>query len=223
MKIHTIISGIKKISLKTLYINFKYLPLKQAILLPIWISHKCYLLKVSGKIDIGGKITTGMIQIGYGEVGIFDRKRSRSVFELEGKIIFKGRAFIGQGCKLSITNKGILELGHNFVITAETAIVCHKGINIGNDCLISWDVLIMDTDIHKIMNNDNIVINPPKQIKIGDRVWIGCRSIVLKGVEISSGTIIAANSTITKSQTTSNTLVGGNPTQILRTDVTWSI
>ena len=58
-----------------------------------------------------------------------------------GKIIFNGKASIGHGCKLSIENNGILEIGKNLTISAETSIICHKGIKIGNDCLFSWDVL----------------------------------------------------------------------------------
>lgn len=220
MGIKKILLNLKKIGFKTIYLNFKYLPFKQAIHLPIWISRRCYLLKTSGEIVINNRITPGMIQIGYGEVGIFDRIRSRSILQLDGKIIFNGKTRIGHGCKLSIAKEALLEIGENFAITAETSIVCHKGIKIGNDCLFSWDILIMDTDLHYIINEDNRIINEPKQIDIEDKVWIGCRSLILKGVTIPSGNIIAANSTISRTQTVSNSILGSNPTKILKTNIT---
>jgi acetyltransferase-like isoleucine patch superfamily enzyme len=212
---------ILRIGIKTLYINFKYLPLKQAILLPIWVSQRCYLLKLSGEIIIKNKITPGMIQIGYGNIGIFDMKRSRSILQILGKIIFNGKASIGHGCKLSIVNNGILEIGKNLTISAETSIICHKGIKIGNDCLFSWDVLLIDTDLHNITDETHEVINKPKQINIGDKVWIGCRSLILKGVDIPSGNIIAANSTIHSTQLVENAIIGGNPTRTLKNNINW--
>ena len=64
-----------------------------------------------------------MISIGYGEVGIFDMKRSRSIWQVYGEVVFKGKANIGHGSKISVDKNGTLELGNNFKTTAESAIV----------------------------------------------------------------------------------------------------
>lgn len=69
----------QRINLKTIYFNLKYLPFKQAVKLPILVSNKVYLKSLLGKIIIECPISTGLIQIGYGEVGIFDNK-NRGVF-----------------------------------------------------------------------------------------------------------------------------------------------
>lgn len=59
---------------KTIYFNLKYLPIKQAITLPIFISHKVKFLKLKGKIEIDcNDVKFGFIKIGYGNIGIFDR------------------------------------------------------------------------------------------------------------------------------------------------------
>lgn len=71
---------------------------------------------------------------------------------------------------------GILEIGEDFNITAETTIVAFTKIQFGNNCLLSWDVLIMDTDFHKIKNEHGAILNNPEPNIIGDKVWIGCRS-----------------------------------------------
>ena len=50
---------------------------------------------------------------------------------------------------------------------------------------------------------------------IGNNVWIGMRSIVLKGVTIGNNSIIAAGSIVTK-DVPSNCLVGGNPAKFIK-------
>lgn len=221
IKIDKILKGIKMLNFNTLYINIRYLPLMQAIQLPIVVSRRTYLLNVSGKISIKPPLRAGMIRIGYGEVGIFDKKHSRTVLDLNGQIIFNGKASIGHGSKISVSTNGVLKIGNNFIISAETAIVCHHKITIGNDCLFSWDNLIMDTDLHKIIDHQGNYINQPKPITIGNKVWIGCRCLILKGAKIPNGNIIAANSTISKPQSASNSIIGKTPARKIKDKVEW--
>lgn len=218
------ISKLKKINLKSIYFNFKYLPFKQALKLPILISNNVYLLKAKGKIQIQGKLQTGLIKIGFGEVGIFDSKRSRTIWEVQGEVIFKGKANIGHGSKICVGPTGVLELGNNFKISAESTIVAFKEVEIGNDCLLSWQILIMDTDFHKIVDvNTGSLLNPDKKITISDKVWIGCRCLILKGANIPSNSIIAANSIVTKKIEGANNIYGGDPISVLKENVTWSL
>ncbi|ADV48888.1 hypothetical protein Celal_1577 [Cellulophaga algicola DSM 14237] len=218
------IKNIFKINFKTLIINFKYLPFTQAIYLPIFVSRKCNLLVLKGEIKIEGKISPGLVQIGYGKIGIFDKRYSRSVLEIKGKITFKGKARIGQGSKLSVGSKGHMILGNNLLVTAESSIVSHKKISIGDDVLISWDVLIMDTDFHSIYTENGEKINPNKDIVIGDRVWIGCRCLILKGSEIPNKSVIAANTVYsTNKLKENNSIIGGIPVRVIKERVTWEI
>ncbi len=57
-------------------------------------------------------------------------------------------------------------------------------------------------------------------VSIGNDVWIGCRSIVLKGVSIGDGAIVAAGSVVTK-DVPAYTLVAGNPAQIKKKVAGW--
>lgn len=50
---------------------------------------------------------------------------------------------------------------------------------------------------------------------IGDNVWIGMNSIILKGVHIGNSTVLAAGSIVTKNVSVI-TVVGGNPTKIMK-------
>lgn len=206
---------------KTIYFNFRYLPWQQAIRFPFWISSKTYLRKLKGSITIHGELHTGMIRIGYGDIGIFDNKRSRTIWEVAGKVTFEGNAEIGHGSKISVGETGQLVLGRNFAITAESAIIAYKKVTFGNDCLLSWDILIMDTDFHPITNAQSEIQNPPTEIVIGNNVWIGCRSLILKGSVIPDGSVIAANSLISKKLSGTNQVFGSQPLSVLAENIRW--
>ncbi|PJI08950.1 MULTISPECIES: acyltransferase [Clostridium] len=206
---------------KTLYINFKYFKIKDAIKLPIIVSHKTYLKNVKGSIKINSKIKPFMVKIGFGDVAIFDRHKSRTIFSNTGNIIFNGTAYIGHGSKLSVA--GCLILGDNFCISAQTSIICNKKVSFGDNCLLSWENLIMDTDFHKIKNCKNDIINNDKNIEISNNVWIGCRCTVLKGTFINENTVVAANSCIANKFHSKNVIIGSNPAKIIKENITWEI
>lgn len=85
---------------------------------------------------------------------------------------------------------------------------------------MSWDILILDTDFHKIYSiDDEHQINNPKKIIIGSKVWIGCRSLILKGVELKNNTIVAAASVISHSNTEENSIINSN--RIIKNNVIW--
>ena len=93
-------------------------------------------------------------------------------------------------------------------------------ITFGDDCLLSWDLLIMDTDGHKVISIiDGGILNPSKPINIGNHVWIGCRSLILKGVNISENVIVAANSTISRNIDEEFVIVGSNG--VLKENLGW--
>ena len=204
---------------KTLRFNFHYFPLKTALKLPVFVSHRTFLRELHGKIVVPEKVNTAMIKIGFGDVGHYDRKRSRSIWQVSGTVAFGGKASIGHGSKLSV--RGNLTLGADFNMTAESTIVCAHQISFGNDCLLSWDILIMDTDEHPIINQDGIRTNPDKPILVGNHVWIGCKCTLLKGTEIPNNAIVAAGTLLTSAFSGENQVIGGNPPAVLKSDVRW--
>ncbi len=204
---------------KTLRFNFHYFPLKTALKLPVFVSHRTFLRELHGKIMLPEKVNTAMIKIGFGDVGHYDRKRSRSIWQVSGTVAFGGKASIGHGSKLSV--RGNLTLGADFNMTAESTIVCAHQISFGNDCLLSWDILIMDTDEHPIINQDGIRTNPDKPILVGNHVWIGCKCTLLKGTEIPNNTVVAAGTLLTSAFSGENQVIGGNPPAILKSNVRW--
>lgn len=218
------ISKLKKLSdislYKTLRINFHYFKFKEALRFPILVSRRVKLRIVKGSVRFDCPIKTGLVQIGFDTLGLVDRRHDRAIWEVQGEVIFKGLAEFGAASKIIVMG-GELTIGNKFAITGLSRIIVAKKITIGDNVLISWDVQIMDTDFHKIINRDGEVINPPKAIEIGDNVWIGSKVAVLKGVKIKNGGVIAANSLIVKDCDQPNAIYGGNPVRIIKEDVSW--
>ncbi|WP_461451696.1 acyltransferase [Mucilaginibacter sp.] len=210
-----------RINLNTIRFNLKYFPLNVAFKLPVLIGKNVFLHKLKGTVIINGPINTGLIQIGFGKVGITDFKRSRAIWEVEGEVIFNGRAFIMTGCKINVMPNAQLIIGDDFNMSVECTVITQKKIQIGNRSGISWESILMDTDFHHIYDENGIEFNHPKEIIIGDNVWIGFGCTLLKGTEIPSGSIIAANTVVTKKLSGEKNIFGGNPVRILKSNITW--
>jgi acetyltransferase-like isoleucine patch superfamily enzyme len=114
--------------------------------------------------------------------------------------------FVGAGAQLIIANGAGV---------SGSRIVAIERIEIGEGVLIGAGCLICDSDMHEIpLGSPGGVSTKP--IVIGPRAFIGAQSIILKGVEIGDGSVVAAGSVVTKS-VPANSLAGGNPAKILRT------
>ena len=125
---------------------------------------------------------------------------------------------ISKGVKICCGQNAKLLINRNTTININSQIICMNNVSLGENVMVSWDNLIMDSDFHQITKNS--IQNPISlPIEIGDGVWIGCRSIVLKGSTIPEGSIIAANCTITGKYSEAHILIAGN--KILSREVYW--
>lgn len=80
----------------------------------------------------------------------------------------------------------------------------------------------MDTDFHPIFDlESNTIINPDKEVIIGNNVWIGCRSTVLKGAKVEDFCVIAASTVVNKKIRGNHQIIGGNPVRVLKSNITW--
>ncbi|MDH2207343.1 acyltransferase [Empedobacter falsenii] len=216
--------NIFKISfIKTIIFNFVYFKFSQAIKFPVIISSNFRLKSLHGKVNIPIDSPFGLIKLGFGDVLIFDRKLSKGIWENKGIINFIGRSNIGHGSKISVSKSGSLTFGQNFNITAESSIVCYNNISFGNNCLLSWDILIMDTDFHKIYNQDKSLINPNKAVNVGDNVWICNKVQILKGLSIANGCIVGSNTVVSKSLKIENAIYSGNINTPIKENISWEI
>lgn len=146
----------------------------------------------------------------YGENG-----RSASLILNEGACLkVKGNFSFYYGADVIVFKNGYLELGNSF-INSDCKIRCHKHILIGDDCVISHDFTIMDSDGHKI--NGDI---RTEDVIVGNHVWIGTRVTILPGVTINDGAVIAAGAVVTK-DVPANTLVAGVPAKVIKENISW--
>lgn len=220
----SILKLFRKVNLwKTVYFNLHYFPWKTALRLPVFIYKRSELYKMKGRIVINAPVKTGMMKLGPHGLGTQDMLFERTMWEVAGTLVINGNACIGRGSKISIGENATLTLGDNFTITGSSDIICHKAITFGRDCLLSWDILMMDTDFHNVLDLQGKKINAPKPITIGNHVWIGCRNTVLKGTTIADNCIVSANSTITRSFDKPNCIVGGNGKNAgtIKEDIDW--
>lgn len=124
------------------------------------------------------------------------------------------------GSAICCGRNGCIMLGSNISFTGDCHIVSRKRISIGNNCMISWGTLFMDTDSHQIYQ-DGIQINPDQAIVIENDVWIGSNCTLLKGTIIPEGSIVAAGSVISKKVEQEKSIITGSPLKILKTGVSW--
>jgi len=206
---------------KTIYFNFHYLPIRQAMRFPVFITRNTKLKCMKGTIKITCPLKPGMIKIGVGEIGIYDKLHNRAIWENLGNIIFNGNAIIKYGAKIVVGETGTLELGDNFRITSGSFIVCFKSIIIGNDCRISWACQIIDTDFHRVYDSKSNYVNPDKEIKFGNNCWIGNHCLVHKGTHLGNMVVLSSYSMVNKMILENNVILAGIPAKVIRTDITW--
>ncbi len=151
--------------------------------------------------------------------GLFRAGKGVRVLRKNASIEVGRKVQLHRGVKLSAWgNEGFSQIviGDNTAIGDRTEIHAGKRVEIGSGCNISWDVCIMDRDYHKF-NSPTEEIKP---VKIEDNVWIGCNCLILKGVTVGKGAVVAAGSVVTKN-VPPGVLVGGNPAKVLKEEVYW--
>lgn len=128
----------------------------------------------------------------------------------------------GRVIELSVGQGATLSIGNDVYINHGVSITCNIQITIGDGCLIAPDVMIMDDDGHPTdwkTRHDYWPTTPETRlgapVHLGKTVWLGARAIVLKGVTIGDGAVVAAGAVVTHSFPP-RTLVAGVPARVVR-------
>lgn len=125
-----------------------------------------------------------------------------------------------QKCTFVVASNGELIIGENVGISS-TAIVAHSNIKIGNNVKIGGGVCIYDTDFHSLdpdlrKNRGTDISNKNnKPVTIGDNVFVGAHSTILKGVRIGDNSIIGACSVVAR-DIPENEIWAGNPAKFIK-------
>ena len=137
------------------------------------------------------------------------RKLVRRIFSHCGDdVIIKRRAYFGSGMHVKLGHRS--QLGHGCRIDHD--------VEIGDDVMMGPDVVVMSNS-HEVSRLDLPMIAqgaaPRRPVRIGNDVWIGTRAIILPGVHIDDGAIIAAGSVVTRS-VPKYAVVAGVPARVVK-------
>jgi len=109
-----------------------------------------------------------------------------------------------------------LTIGNNVSIGRSSIIAIKDHLQIGDNTEIAANVFICDQshgiEIGKLITNQKSQI---EKVVIGEDVWIGTGSVILKGVKIGNGSIVGANSVVNKN-IPENQIWAGNPAKFIR-------
>tara|TARA_R110001583_G_scaffold62493_2_gene183721 strand:- start:7302 stop:7841 length:540 start_codon:yes stop_codon:yes gene_type:complete len=143
-------------------------------------------------------------------VGYYLRRiAARALFKHTGKeIVVKSRCYFGDGSRLSVGDFSQLSQGGRFNGT----------ISIGEYVLMGPDVIMMATS-HEYEEIDIPIMlqgeAEEREIRVGDGVWLGARSIILPGVCIGDHSIVASGSVVTRSFGPYS-IIGGVPARLIK-------
>jgi len=121
------------------------------------------------------------------------------------------------GHKVKSENKVRLKIGENVSIGNNSFISANNSIEIGDNVIMSAYVFITDHD-HGFEMEKNLNEQPLTEngfVKIGDNVFLGTKSSILKNVSVGERTVIAANAVVTK-DVPAYSIVAGNPARIIK-------
>ena len=210
---------------RTIYFNFRYLPIAQAMRLPIGLATNVRVRNMyRGGIVIDAPVRTAMIRVGFHQVDAICIYSLKTILNIPkpGKWVLKGEAHIGHGAIISCVG-GVMTVGDNFAISGSTSFVCYKEITIGRDVQFAWDSLVMDSDAHKIYDSDGGRLNEDKPIVIGDKVWLACQNTLLKGTVIGSNCVVGACSLLNKAYNEDGVIIAGSPARVVKQISGWEL
>jgi tetrahydrodipicolinate N-acetyltransferase len=135
------------------------------------------------------------------------------------ELVVDGTVQIMRGCRVTVWDGASLSIGTRSFVNDGSTIVCYERIRIGSGCAISWNTTVTDTDVHRL-TRDGREQQRTAPVDIADSCWIGTGAIVLKGVTVGTGSVVAAGSVITR-PVGPGVLVGGTPARVLDENVSW--
>jgi acetyltransferase-like isoleucine patch superfamily enzyme len=157
------------------------------------------------------------------------------------KIVIGENSIIYESNSLEAYGAATITVGANSILGG-AKIVSRHSITIGSRCLCSWGVFIQDFDPHSILRDQRrkevismitgfypllgCTLLPETEplkmeftaapITIGDDVWIGANAILLKGVALGDGCVVAAGAVVTRGDYPAGSILAGNPAKVVK-------
>jgi tetrahydrodipicolinate N-acetyltransferase len=173
-------------------------------------------------LDGAGRVAVsagGALRVGLGPFGLTS-EHDRSIIRVRpgARFAVHGVVSLQRGVRI-VVDAGELSIGPGTNVNGLTKILVAESVRIGSGCTLSWDVQVLDNDFHAItVDGEQRPAKAP--VVIGDRVWVGTRAIVLKGVTIGDGAIVAAGAVVTR-DVAPNAVVAGSPARVVGKADSW--
>ena len=204
---------------KSIYFCLRCFPLKTALKLPVLVSYKTKLKKLSkNRIRFTNDPYRFQVKIGIGGVNKLPSRVSM-IFLTDGYIEFSGKAVFTEGIVLA--NEGVMKFGDNFYANRNSTIWAAKSISFGDNCLLGWNVLIRDSDGHQLYDADHNRLEMEKPIRIGNHCWLCAETKILKGAMLGDESILGMGSILTGKIDEDHVLAAGVPARIKKREVYW--
>ncbi len=144
----------------------------------------------------------------------------RIILEEGSTLVIEGDLEIGAGTVILVRAGGFLRFGGRKKSTASgmashCKIIVKDSVDIGNDVIMGWDVLVTDSDWHTLEGSP-----ASSPVVVEDKVWLSHHVSVHKGAHISSGSLVSAHSLVL-GPLPERVLAGGIPAKILRENIRW--
>ncbi len=192
--------------------NFFCPKVKKGLKLPINnLKHTVIQLDEGARLILNGRLRLGEKQVRK------SRLETRILVEKNATMQVDQRYSIAAGSYIRVIEGGSLRFKGKGFLNENVQITCGDQVEIGENCFIGRDVIIRSYDAHRIEKEGYQVAAP---IKIGDHVWIGQRAMILKGVTIGDGAVIAAGSIVTK-DVPAHAIVAGVPAKVVEENIEW--
>ena len=162
------------------------------------------------------------------DIGHGSRISGRVERRVPGGQVRVGADSVVAGILVTETEVSRLTIGDNVFIGADTLIDCVREVTVEDDVLISYQVIIMDSDNHSLRASERVedlrrwregrydwTRVACRPVRIRAKAWIGARSIIAKGVEVGEGAVVAAGAVVTR-DVEPFTVVAGNPARVVR-------
>ena len=207
---------------KTLYINFKKLPFKEALKLPVIVFGRLKITSLEGNFIFKTPVRFGLVGLGQ-KYEIFTKSKGTAELHLLGDLEFHGRVQLGIDFKLFVHRQAKVIFGNINSFATDTRIIAYKKIRFGNFVQFGSECQIIDTNFHYIKNTDtNEVYDRESDIVVGNYNFIGARSTLSGKTVTPDYCMVASHSLCNKNYCKfgSHIIIGGIPAKLLKEHVT---
>ncbi len=130
-----------------------------------------------------------------------------------------------RGVRLVIEDSGtLLSIGAHTTMTKATVVAQEGGcIRIGEDCMVSQEAVIRNSDGHSLFDGaSGQRLNPAMDIDIERHCWVGIGALILGGTRLEEGCVVGAGALVKRNRIPGASVVVGRPARITRRNVLWS-